>query len=54
MTKALGRQGFVPATQKIVAKFVEIILQVALELLHVAHLMLMTGRVIECHIKVEQ
>ena len=54
MTKALGRQWFVSPRQQIVAELLQILLQIALEFHHVAHLLLVTGCVIVGEMKVEQ
>ena len=54
MTKALGRQWLVSPCHQVVAELLQVLLQVALEFHHVAHLLLVTGCVIVGEMKVEQ
>ena len=54
MTKALGRLWFVSPCHQVVAELLQVLLQVALEFHHVAHLLFVTGCVIVGEMKVEQ
>ena len=50
--KALRGKCLISACQQIVAKFVQVLRQIRLELLHIRHLMLVAGCIVEGHIEV--
>jgi hypothetical protein len=52
--EALGRLCPIATGQQIVAKCVEVVLQVSLEFLHIGHLALMAGSILKSDVEVEQ